>query len=111
MLVATVHVPGNAAGIHGGYPDWLNLSRDGRYLFVGNSGAVVDTATRSLVATLSALDGSRVKIEVDWSGGNVCAAYPRASLGYLHVSPACNDRTGAGGTVTACSPPLVAFLA
>jgi DNA-binding beta-propeller fold protein YncE len=94
VLLATVRVSGAPAGINGGDPDWLNLSRDGRYLFVGDSGTVIDTTTRSTVATISALIGSRINIEVDWSAGKVCAAYPRESLGYLHVTPPCSDQTG-----------------
>lgn len=94
VLVATVHVAGGPAGINGGDPDWLNLSRDGRYVFVGNSGSVIDTATRRVVATIDALVGSRVNVEVDWSGGTVCAAYPRESLGYVGVTPPCNPQTG-----------------
>jgi len=94
VLVATVHVAGGPRSINGGFPDWLNLSRDGRYLFVGNSGTVIDTRTRTAVATIGALKGSRYNIEVDWSGTRVCAAYPRASPGYLGVTPACSDRTG-----------------
>jgi DNA-binding beta-propeller fold protein YncE len=81
VLVATVHVSGQ--------PDWLNLSRDGRYLFVGDSGNVIDTTTRKTVATIAALVGSRYNVEVDWSGSRVCAAYPRESLGYLHVAQPC----------------------
>jgi DNA-binding beta-propeller fold protein YncE len=94
VLVATMHVGGGPKSINGGDPDWLNLSRDGRYLFVGDSGTVIDTTTRSTVATIGALIGSRYNIEVDWSGRRVCAAYPRASLGYLHVAPPCSDQTG-----------------
>jgi YVTN family beta-propeller protein len=86
VLVATVHVSGD--------PDWLNLSRDGRYVFVGDSGNVIDTTTRKTVATIGALISSRFNIEVDWSGPRVCAAYPRESLGYLHVAPQCSARTG-----------------
>jgi DNA-binding beta-propeller fold protein YncE len=86
VLVATVHVSGQ--------PDWLNLSRDGRYVFVGDSGNVIDTTTRKTVATIGALISSRFNIEVDWSGPRVCAAYPRESLGYLHVAPQCSARTG-----------------
>jgi DNA-binding beta-propeller fold protein YncE len=81
-LVATVPVSSR--------PGWLNLSRDGRYLFVGNAGNVIDTATRRTVATIGALTRSRYNIEVDRSGASVCAAYPRASLGYLHVAPRCD---------------------
>jgi DNA-binding beta-propeller fold protein YncE len=86
VLVATMHVSSR--------PGWLNLSRDGRYLLVGNAGNVIDTPTRKTVATIGALAGSRYNIEVDWSGPRVCAAYPRESLGYLHVAPQCSARTG-----------------
>jgi DNA-binding beta-propeller fold protein YncE len=86
VLVATVHVSSR--------PGWLNLSRDGRYLFVGNAGNVINTRTRKTLATMGALAGSRYNIEVDWSGRRVCAAYPRESLGYLHVAPRCSPRTG-----------------
>jgi DNA-binding beta-propeller fold protein YncE len=86
VLVATVHVSGQ--------PDWLNLSRDGRYLFVGDSGNVIDTTTRKTVATIDALTYSHYNIEVDWSGTKVCAAYPRESLGYLHVADPCSAQAG-----------------
>jgi DNA-binding beta-propeller fold protein YncE len=85
VLVATVHVAGQ--------PDWLNLSRDGRYLFVGDSGNVIDTTTRKTVATIGALTNSRYNVEVDWSGTRVCAAYPRESLGYLDIAPPCSAQT------------------
>ena len=78
VLIATVHVSSRSLG-------WLNLSRDGRYLFVGNAGNVIDTTTRTTITTIRALAGSRYNIEVDWSGRRVCAAYPRESLGYLHT--------------------------
>jgi DNA-binding beta-propeller fold protein YncE len=86
VLVATVHVSSR--------PGWLNLTRDGRDVFVGNAGNVIDTRTRKTVATIGALTGSRYNIEIDWSGPTVCAAYPRESLGYLHVAPQCSARTG-----------------
>ena len=82
VLIATVHVSGANLG-------WLNLSRDGRYLFAGDAGNVINTQTRTTVATLRALVDSRYNIEIDWAGPRVCAAYPRASLGYLHVSEQC----------------------
>jgi DNA-binding beta-propeller fold protein YncE len=86
VLIATVHVSSRNIG-------WLNLSRDGRYLFVGNAGNVIDTRARKTVATIPALAASRYNVEVDWSGRKVCAAYPRESLGYLHVAPQCSPRT------------------
>jgi DNA-binding beta-propeller fold protein YncE len=86
VLVATVHVSRR--------PGWLNLSRDGRYVFVGSTGNVISTRTRKTIATVGALAGSRYNIEVDWSGRRVCAAYPRESVGYVHIAPRCSARTG-----------------
>ena len=71
----------------------LNLSRDGRYLLVGNAGNVIDTRTHKTVATLGALASSRYNIEIDRSGPRVCAAYSRESLGYVHVAAPCSART------------------
>jgi DNA-binding beta-propeller fold protein YncE len=49
---------------------WLVHSRDGRYVFVGESGDVIDTRTRSVVATLPALvDDRHGFIEVNWNSG------------------------------------------
>jgi DNA-binding beta-propeller fold protein YncE len=87
LMIATVHISGRHLG-------WLNLSRDGRYLFAGDAGNVIDTRTRTTVARMSALVDSRYNIEIDWAGPRVCAAYPRASLGYLHVAPQCGTPTG-----------------
>ena len=81
-MIATVHVSRPNLG-------WLNLSRDGRYLFAGGAGDVINTQTRTTVATMRALVDSRYNIEIDWAGPRVCAAYPRASLGYLHIASQC----------------------
>jgi sugar lactone lactonase YvrE len=86
-LIATVRVSGPSLG-------WLNLSRDGRYLFAGGAGDVIDTATRTTVARVPWLVSSRYNIEIDWSRGRVCAAYPRESLGYVGVTPACQGAAG-----------------
>jgi DNA-binding beta-propeller fold protein YncE len=82
VMIATVHVAGQNLG-------WLNLSRDGHYLFVGGAGNVINTQTRTTVARMGALAGSRYNVELDWAGPRVCAAYPRESLGYLHIAPQC----------------------
>ncbi len=87
VMIATVHVSGPNLG-------WLNLSRDGRYLFAGDAGNVINTQTRSTVARLGALADSRYNLEIDWAGSRVCGAYPRESLGYLHVAPQCSAATG-----------------
>ena len=86
-MIATVPVSGPHLG-------WLNLSRDGRYLFAGDAGNVINTHTRATVARMGALVNSRYNIEIDWAGSHVCAAYPRESLGYLHVAPQCRATGG-----------------
>jgi hypothetical protein len=49
---------------------WILHSRDGRYVFVGNSGDVIDTQTRSVVTHLPALANDRHGfVEVDWTAG------------------------------------------
>jgi hypothetical protein len=87
VMIATVGVAGPNLG-------WLNLSRDGRYLFAGRAGNVIDTHTRTTVARMGALVDSRYNIEIDWVGTRVCAAYPRESLGYLHVASECGAPAG-----------------
>ena len=87
VMIATVHVSGPHLG-------WLNLSRDGRYLFVGDAGNVINTQTRRTVARMGALVDSRYNIEIDWVGPRACAAYPRESIGYLHVASPCGAAAG-----------------
>ena len=87
VMIATVHVSSPKLG-------WLNLSRDGRYLFAGDAGNVINTQTRTTVDRIGALVDSRYNIEIDWAGPRVCAAYPRESLGYLHVRPQCRAPAG-----------------
>jgi DNA-binding beta-propeller fold protein YncE len=87
VMVATVPISGQNVG-------WLNLSRDGHYLFAGDAGNVIDTRTHRTVAMIGALVDSRYNIEVDWSGSRVCATYPRESLGYQHVAPQCAASAG-----------------
>ena len=87
VLIATVHVSGPNLG-------WLNLSRDGRFLFAGGTGDVINTQTRATVGRIGALVDSRYNIEIDWAGARVCAAYPRESLGYLRIAPRCGAPPG-----------------
>src|SRR6516225_6039179 len=63
---------------------WLHHSRDGRYVFVGDSGDVIDTKLRKTAMTLPALANSRKEIEIDFEDG---ATFPtwamnnRSSIG------------------------------
>ena len=48
----------------------LVRSADGRFIYVGDDGDVIDTRTRESVASLEALQKSRVALEVDWVDGH-----------------------------------------
>jgi DNA-binding beta-propeller fold protein YncE len=48
---------------------WLEQSLDGRYLFVGNSGSIIDTTTNKVVANLATLADTRMFLEIDWVNG------------------------------------------
>jgi DNA-binding beta-propeller fold protein YncE len=60
---------------------WLQRSTDGRYLFVGDSGEVIETATRKVLTTLSTLAQTKKSIEVDWEGGVPIATSGRTGVG------------------------------
>ncbi len=47
----------------------LQHSADGRFVYVGDSGDVIDAQTRQSVASLEALHNSRVLLEMDWVNG------------------------------------------
>jgi DNA-binding beta-propeller fold protein YncE len=62
---------------------WLLHSLDGRYVFVGDSGDVIDTQSRSVVGSISALAEDRHGfIEIDWSGGALSATSTHFGMGY-----------------------------
>jgi len=52
----------------------LYHSLDGRYVFVGDVGDVIDTSTHAVLANLPALYDTRKMIEIDWVGGAVVKA-------------------------------------
>jgi len=63
---------------------WLHHNRNGRYVFVGDSGDVIDSTLRKTAMTLPALANSRKEIEIDFEDG---ATFPtwamnnRSSIG------------------------------
>lgn len=63
---------------------WLEYSRDGRLLYVGDVGDVIDTVANRVVYNLPPLYNTRKMIEVDFQKG-VCSFIPinRASVGYV----------------------------
>ena len=63
---------------------WIQHSRDGKYVYVGDVGDVIDTATRTVIAYIDALHESRIHIEIHFAGGvPVWAANSRATVGYV----------------------------
>jgi DNA-binding beta-propeller fold protein YncE len=62
---------------------WLQHSRSGRYVYVGDSGDVIDTRTRRIVRYLSALRQTRKMLEIDWRGGLPVATTSRSGVGYI----------------------------
>lgn len=61
---------------------WLQHSRDGRFVYVGDAGVVIDTATRKVVASLDPLYNSRKMIEIDWQNGVPVLTSTRQGMGY-----------------------------
>jgi hypothetical protein len=55
----------------------LQHSADGRFVYVGDAGDVIDTSTREILGNLDALHNSRTQLEVDWVGGK--AVFPSPS--------------------------------
>ena len=62
---------------------WLEYSRDGRFLYVGDVGDVIDTTTNQVVTNLDPLYNTRKMLEVDFQSGSVVfVPNNRASVGY-----------------------------
>jgi YVTN family beta-propeller protein len=59
----------------------------GRYVYVGDTGDVIDTSTLSVVATLPALQNTRQVLEIDWANGIPSATSTRFGLGRVTGSP------------------------
>jgi DNA-binding beta-propeller fold protein YncE len=66
---------------------WLQISRDGCFVFVGDTGDVVDTRTDRPVAFLPAMHETRKMIEIDWRDGRPIATTTRIGLGYVTRRP------------------------
>lgn len=62
---------------------WLQHSRDGRYVYVGRAGDVIDTRTRKIVAFLPPLQRSADFLEIDWSNGKPVGTTSRYGVGYV----------------------------
>jgi hypothetical protein len=56
---------------------WLVQSLDGRYVFVGNSGDIIDTTVQKVVKNLPTLADTRMFLEIDWTNGTPTATTDR----------------------------------
>lgn len=56
---------------------WLQATRNGRYIYVGDSGDVIDTRNNRIVAHLPALERTRQSLEIDWQRGTPIASSSR----------------------------------
>lgn len=65
-----------------GRAGWLQHSLDGRYVYVGDSGDVINTNTYRIVAFLPALHNSRYLFELDWHGTTPRKTSTRSGIGY-----------------------------
>ncbi|HWE10212.1 MAG TPA: hypothetical protein VG325_12730 [Solirubrobacteraceae bacterium] len=62
---------------------WLQHSRSGCFVYVGDSGDVLSAATRQPVAFLPPLRHTKEMLEIDWRRGIPVATTSRAGLGYV----------------------------
>jgi DNA-binding beta-propeller fold protein YncE len=66
---------------------WLQTSRNGRYLYVGRSGDVIDTRTDKIVAYRRAIGSTADFLEIDWRHGRPVATTGRYGVGYVRYPP------------------------
>jgi hypothetical protein len=66
---------------------WLQHSRSGCLVFVGDSGDAFNTTTFKRAAFLPALRSSRKLVEIDWRGGVPVATTSSHGLGYVTHGP------------------------
>jgi hypothetical protein len=64
-----------------GQDGWLLHSLDGRFVYVGDSGEVIETATRKVVTTLAPLANTRKSLEIDRQNGSPVATSTRYGVG------------------------------
>ena len=67
---------------------WLLHSRDGRYVYVGRAGDVIDTHTHRIVSFLAPLQRTADYLEIDWQDGVPVATTSRYGVGYVNQQAA-----------------------
>lgn len=66
---------------------WVQMSRSGCFVYIGDSGDVLSTESLRPVAYLPALRTTKQSIEIDWRGGVPVATSSRTGLGYVMRGP------------------------
>jgi len=86
---------------------WVQHSRDGRFVYVGDSGDVIDTVTRKTVITLSTLHNTRKMLEIDWQNGVPIFSTSRSGLGYVTSSGSNTASPTSHSTISTSSTNIV----
>lgn len=66
---------------------WLQHSRNGRYVYVGRAGDVIDTRTHKIVDYLRPLQATADFLELDWRRGKPISTTNRYGVGYAKHPP------------------------
>ena len=66
---------------------WIQVSRSGCFVYVGDSGDVLSTKSFRPVAFLPALRSTKESLEIDWRHGLPVATSTRTGLGYVTRGP------------------------
>ncbi|MEO9028732.1 MAG: hypothetical protein ABI413_07960 [Ktedonobacteraceae bacterium] len=82
--IPLTHMTGNEnpCVINCGREGWLQHSVDGRFVYIGDAGDVIDTATRKVVAHLLPLTDTRKFLEIDWQNGSPIFTSQTKGVGY-----------------------------
>ncbi len=83
QLTRTMHHDENPCAYDCLADGWLQHSRDGRFVYVGDEGDVIDTATRKAVTNLGPLYNTRKMLEIDWQNGVPIFTTSRQGMGYI----------------------------
>jgi DNA-binding beta-propeller fold protein YncE len=93
---------------------WIQHSKDGRFVYVGDSGDVIDTAIRKSVITLPTLSNTRKMLEIDWQNGVPIFTTSRSGLGYITHPGSSTPTSTSNPTISAfptdtVTPNFIAF--
>ena len=73
--------------VHANSDGWIQMSRNGCFVYVGDSGDVLSTTTFKPIAYLPALANTKQSIEIDWRHGLPVATSTRTGVGYVTRGP------------------------